>query len=336
MAPLTQGSLIVIVGITGWIASYTGLFALKAGYRVRGTVRSMSKAEELRAAYEKEGADVSKLEFVTLDDLMSESQYEAAFAGAVGVIHPALPDIMGEGAKVVNDIIQSVQIPLRVAAKVGITRFVISSTLGTVVTPGDAETPTDRLLTDKDWNERGVQAYMNATEEQKKSEIWFLYVYAAGKTLAEQQAWKYTETSSVPFDLTVVVPGLNWGPRLFGQGTRPDFLARVLKGDLKPISIPPVWLVDVRDDAMLHVLALSNTEASNKRVFAAGHPIAWNEVLAILRKHYPTVSLPEDKPKSAFDPCPWKIDNALGTKMLGGKWISVEETVVDTTKGLGL
>lgn len=123
---------------------------------------------------------------------MSESQFEAAFVGADGVIHPALPSLYGDN--VVDNIIQSTMIPLRVAAKVGIKRFVLTGTLAAVLSPGYPGIPTDRLITDKDWNDAGVKAYLDATEEEKKSPS---LAYPAGKTLAEREAWKYMATQSV-------------------------------------------------------------------------------------------------------------------------------------------
>ncbi|KZT58658.1 NAD(P)-binding protein, partial [Calocera cornea HHB12733] len=312
-------SLIVIVGITGYIASHTGLQALKAGYRVRGTVRSLDKAEQLRAAYAKEGADVSAetLTFVILDDLMSEAQFEAAFAGADGVIHPAVPDLRQEG--VVDKIIQSTVIPLRAAAKVGIKRFVLSGTLVAIVMPGNPTIPTDRLITDQDWNEAGLQAYLHATEEEKKSPYYFLHVYTAGKILAERAAWKFVETEHPPFEFTVVIPSMNWGPTLMGNAPSSlEWLSDLLKGTATPLSLPPHYIVDVRDDGKLHVLALSAPEAVGKRIWAAAEPVGWNVVLALLRKHYPDLPIPEDTPASPIDPCPWRIDNSVSTKMLGG------------------
>ncbi|KZO93938.1 NAD(P)-binding protein [Calocera viscosa TUFC12733] len=339
MAPLAPGSLIVIVGITGYIASHTGLQALKAGYRVRGTVRSMAKAEELRAAYEKEGVDVSpdKLKFVILDDLMSEVQYEAAFSGADGVIHPAVPDLRGED--LVNKIIQSTLIPLRAATKAGIKRFVLTGTLVAILMPGIPTIPTDRLITDKDWNDEGLEKYRHATEEEKKSPYFFLYVYTAGKILAEREAWKYIETQSVglpPFELTVTIPAMNWGPTLLGNAPSSlSWLADLLKGTGTPLSLPPHYIVDVRDDGRLHVLALSAPEAAGKRIWAASEPVGWNAILAILRKHYPNQPIPEDTPTSPINPCPWRIDNSLSTKLLGGQWIGMEECIMDAAKSLG-
>ncbi|KAF9800990.1 hypothetical protein IEO21_10229 [Rhodonia placenta] len=64
MPSIPPQSLIVVTGITGYIASHVGLAALQAGHRVRGTVRDLKRAQELRNAYAKQGVDITKLEFI--------------------------------------------------------------------------------------------------------------------------------------------------------------------------------------------------------------------------------------------------------------------------------
>jgi hypothetical protein len=72
MPALPANSLLAITGINGYIASHTlGLWALGAGHRVRGTVRSWARAESLKAGYEKHGIPAaeldSRLQIVTVD-----------------------------------------------------------------------------------------------------------------------------------------------------------------------------------------------------------------------------------------------------------------------------
>lgn len=91
--------------------------------------------------------------------------------------------------------------------------------------------------------------------------------------------------------------------------------------------------MDVRDVGRLHTLSLTTPDAAGKRIWAAARPFSWNEVLALLRKHYPKTDLPEDNPKwtASTD----KIDTEYGTKLLGGKWISLEESLPETIKTAG-
>ncbi|EED81801.1 predicted protein [Postia placenta Mad-698-R] len=91
MPSIPPQSLIVVTGITGYIASHVGLAALQAGHRVRGTVRDLKRAQELRNAYAKQGVDITKLEFIVVDDITSGTQLANAVKGADGVAHVALP-----------------------------------------------------------------------------------------------------------------------------------------------------------------------------------------------------------------------------------------------------
>ncbi|KZT58657.1 NAD(P)-binding protein [Calocera cornea HHB12733] len=336
MAPLAPNALVVVTGITGYIASHTGLAALKAGYRVRGTVRSLSKAEELRKAYEKEGADVSaeKLEFVVLDDLMNADKFETVFAGVDGVIHLALPD--PTDGDYVQNTIASVLVPLKAANKVGIKNFVLTGTSFAVVTPGNAPTA---LITNKDWNETSRQQYESAKEENKQGMLSHFVLYAVGKQLAEKAAWTYVEQEKPSFDLTVILPDVNWGPLLYGkEALTPSWITNLLRGDGSGLFLPALteWYIDVRDCAKLHVLSLAGGALTGQRVWAAAGPFGWNQVLAILRKNFPAVAdkIPGDVAASPLEPCPWKIDNAPATKALGG-WIGLEKSVVETARSVG-
>ncbi|PNP40991.1 hypothetical protein TGAMA5MH_06858 [Trichoderma gamsii] len=47
-ATLPKGSLILITGLTGYIATHVGQQFLKRGYKVRGTVRDLAKAAWLK------------------------------------------------------------------------------------------------------------------------------------------------------------------------------------------------------------------------------------------------------------------------------------------------
>jgi nucleoside-diphosphate-sugar epimerase len=45
MSTINKGDLVLITGVSGYIASQTANQFLEAGYRVRGTVRSEAKAK---------------------------------------------------------------------------------------------------------------------------------------------------------------------------------------------------------------------------------------------------------------------------------------------------
>ena len=81
------GQLILLTGISGFIAKHCAVEMLRAGYSVRGTVRDMAKADKVRATLAK-FCDVSKLEFVDAD-LMSDHGWDKAAKDVYGVLHVA-------------------------------------------------------------------------------------------------------------------------------------------------------------------------------------------------------------------------------------------------------
>ncbi|KZO93922.1 NAD(P)-binding protein [Calocera viscosa TUFC12733] len=335
MPALAPNSLIVVTGITGYIASHVGLAALQLGHRVRGTVRSPQKAEALRAAYEKAGVDASpaRLEFVTINDLMSAEQFSAAFAGADGVAHVALPDFEG-GSDFVPNTVESVLIPLRVAAKESsIKRFLITSSSAAVVSFPDVP---EKVLGEGDWNENAVKQFKALSPEDLKAAKDFWLQYRAAKTLGEQAAWKFVQDEKPQFEFSSVLPVVTWGPVLAGEPRlTAAWITNLFKGDTAVLSYRPQWYIDVRDAGQLHVLALTQSHLGGRRIFAAAGPIGMNKVLGALRKAFPSAELPDDVAGVLAEESKWKIDSELGREALGGKWISLEDTVVDTAKSAG-
>lgn len=236
MPAIPPNSLVVVTGITGYVASHIGLTALQAGHRVRGTVRSLARGEEVKAAYAKLGADVDKLEFVVVDDLTSQAQMENAIKGADGFIHVALPgSVPGDSDERPQEAIDSALAVLRAAAgEPSVKRVVFTSSSVAVIAPPDFK---DKTLTDQDWNDEGAESYAATKEEDKNGFGWVNLRYAAMKTLSEKAAWKWVSEEKVcishairssepfsdqtlhlqpAFDVVSILPNVNFGPVLFG------------------------------------------------------------------------------------------------------------------------
>jgi NADP-dependent 3-hydroxy acid dehydrogenase YdfG len=81
MAPaIPKDSLVLVTGVNGYIASHVADQLMEAGYRVRGTTRSLSKIEGLSTLWEKKfGKD--RFEFVTVTDMSHDGAFDEAIKG---------------------------------------------------------------------------------------------------------------------------------------------------------------------------------------------------------------------------------------------------------------
>lgn len=96
--------------------------------------------------------------------------------------------------------------------------------------------------------------------------------------------------------------------------------------------------VHVYDVADLFVASLTSTEAENQRIIALGVKSSYAAVADILRKAYPKRKVPPADPNAPAMAFPGaeviRFDTSLGTKLLGGKWRSLEEMVLGGAKDL--
>lgn len=79
-APVHPGSLVVVTGVNGHVASITALRLLEHGYRVRGTVRVLKSASFVQKSLARFG---DKLEVVEVGSDISKARvFDAAVQGA--------------------------------------------------------------------------------------------------------------------------------------------------------------------------------------------------------------------------------------------------------------
>jgi dihydroflavonol-4-reductase len=71
---------VLVTGISGFVGQHCAAELLKKGYAVRGSVRSLSRIEEVVSGISKEIDPEDRLEFCELD-LMKDSGWEKAMEG---------------------------------------------------------------------------------------------------------------------------------------------------------------------------------------------------------------------------------------------------------------
>ncbi len=80
------GSLVLVSGATGFVASHIIKQLLERGYRVRGTVRDLEKAAWLTRDVFKAEAARGDFELVTVTDLGAKGAFDEAVGGGVAAI----------------------------------------------------------------------------------------------------------------------------------------------------------------------------------------------------------------------------------------------------------
>ena len=210
-----QKQTVLVSGASGFIAGHCILKLLKEGYKVRGSLRSPDREDEVRNALAPH-VDTKDLSFVTLD-LSSDDGWDEALKGCTYLQHVASP-FPNAAPEHEDDLIiparEGALRALRAAAKAGVKRTVMTSSIAAIAY-GREKGP-DYIYTEDDWSdtEGGITAY------------------AKSKTLAERAAWDFMESEEAgKMELSVLNPGAVLGPLLGADfSSSADMVKKLLDG----------------------------------------------------------------------------------------------------------
>lgn len=300
---------VLVTGASGFIGLHCVLQLLQQGYRVRGTVRSQARADEVREAMEA-NIDVElsdRLEVVEAD-LTRDEGWADAVRGCTYVLHVASPfpnrtpeheDELIKPAK------EGTLRVLKAAAEAGVKRVVLTSSLAAV--SGGHPVDNARVYNEDDW-----------------SIIERCPPYPKSKTLAERAAWEFVGSleGDVPMELCVINPGAVLGPVLNRHySTSGEIVRKLLAKELPGTAKVGFAWVDVRDVASAHIAAMTTPAAAGQR-FCCAIEFSWiDEVADILARRFgpegwkvPTRKLPNFMVRvvAMFDPTVRTVVSDLG------------------------
>lgn len=255
---------VLVTGASGFIARQVIADLRAHGYAVRGTARR----------------PVDGLDDVVRADLAADAGWAEAVAGCDYVLHVASPFPVGKPKsddELVRPAVDGTLRVLRAAADAGVKRVVLTSSVAAIAS-GYRD---DRVRTEADW-----------------SDVDRSPAYAKSKTLAERAAWDFARESGL--ELVALNPGMVLGP-LAGPGvsTSVDVVRKLLLREVPGSPKIGFSLVDVRDVAVAHRLAMESPIAPGNRYILAGGRVEMREIAAVLAAEFnargyrvPTGSMP--------------------------------------------
>ncbi|SLN45266.1 NAD-dependent epimerase/dehydratase family protein [Roseisalinus antarcticus] len=322
---------VLLTGISGFLAKRIARELLDAGHVVRGTVRSATKAAEVRTALGPDGLD--RLSFVTLD-LNRDDGWAQAMAGVDALVHTASPFPMSapkDERETIRPAVDGTLRALRAADTAGVRRVVLTASMVTMIyakrLAGHAYGPSD-------WTDVTHPA---AT------------AYVKSKTLAEKAAWDFV-SDHPRMQLTTIHPGLVVGTPMDRHfGTSMKLVERILSGKdpMQPDLGLPV--VDLGDASALHLVALERPETIGERLVAADSVRRMPQIAKLFAESFPHRKIATKTAPwvllrllGLFDPAlrgilpdigrPLAIDNSATRQLLGRPFVASDDALLKSAQ----
>jgi nucleoside-diphosphate-sugar epimerase len=279
-------STVLVTGGSGFIGSHCILKLLAAGHTVRTTVRSLEREGGVRAMMKAGGAEAGdRLSFIAAD-LGAEAGWLQAVRGCEYVLHvasPFPPGVPKHDDELVVPARDGTLRVLRAAREARVRRVVLTSSFAAI---GYGRPPQAEPFDETSWSD--LTGRVSA--------------YVKSKTLAERAAWDFVGESGEGPELAVVNPVAVLGPVLGTDlSTSIELIKRMLDGAMPGCPALYFGVVDVRDVADLHLMAMMQAAARGERFLAAaGDFLSLLDIATVLRnrlgsaaKRAPTRQLPK-------------------------------------------
>ncbi|CAH8384004.1 unnamed protein product [Eruca vesicaria subsp. sativa] len=312
------GKVVCVTGASGYIASWIVKLLLLRGYTVKATVRDPKDQKKTDHLLALDGAR-ERLQLFKAN-LLEEGSFEQAIDGCVAVFHTASPvkiTATDPQAELIEPAVKGTINVLKTCTKMSsVKRVILTSSMATLLSPKFPLGP-NVLLDETTFSDPSV------CEKEKQ---W----YILSKTLAESAAWQFAKDNNL--DLIVMNPGLVIGPIL--QPTinfSVDVVVDFIKGK-NTLNRRYHRLVDVRDVALAHVMALETPSANGRYILDA--PIVTTEdIEKTLREFFPDLCITHENEDIDLKSMTYKV-NVEKVKSLGIEFTPTETSLRDTVLSL--
>lgn len=261
---------VAVTGATGFVGSHVVEALLDGGHEVHAAVRRPDDRTRIGHLQEAASSRPGTLH-LHRGDLLEPTSFDEAFASADGLIHVAAVALFTSSdpqTKIVDPSVQGTRHVMEAAARAGIGRVVMTSSVAAM---GSIRASQTRALSEEDWNDK-------ATLQSDP--------YGLAKTQAERLAWSLAAETGI--ELVTLQPGMVWGPVRHRRHLRasPLFLVDILRDAQPMIPRFGFGVVDVRTVARMHVDALEDRQMTG-RMCLVEHAVWLPEVAALLAATYP-------------------------------------------------
>ena len=325
---------VLVTGATGFIGLHCIKQLLDRGYSVNGTLRSLDRQAEVIDSLERNNTSTRHLSLFEVD-LNRDSGWDSAIRDCNYVVHVASPFVLTDEDEdfFVKPAVEGVQRALKFSKKHNVKKVILTSSFAAI-----HETLNDRQesFNEEDWS------------NPNKPGISF---YAKSKTMAELAAWEFMEMENPDFSLAVINPVLVMGPSLSKDiGTSNSLVKNMISGSVPGTPKIHIGIVDVRDVASAHILAMESSSADGERIIVSEKELWVHEVAAILRdagfNKTPKVVFPKwlmkivalfRKDLALMIPMIGKrrdVSSSKARELLGWKPIKAELSIIDTAQQL--
>lgn len=292
---MTDETVVLVTGGSGYVASFCIGQLLNAGWTVRTTVRSLSREAQVRETLARLTPHGERLS-VLAADLTSDAGWRVAAEGCQGVLHVASPLPLANPKsddELVRPARDGALRVLAAARDAGVKRVVMTSSTAAVCY---GRVGRARPFTEDDWSD--PQGFKDSS------------AYERSKMIAERAAWDWLAAEGGGMELVAICPGAVLGPVLGEDFSASiDIVRKLMDGSLPGLPRFGWPLVDVRDIADLHVRALTSPVAAGKRYIGAGAFYWMSDIADVLRRDLPEARVPGMKLadwmvrlSAAFDP----------------------------------
>lgn len=265
---------VLVTGATGFLATHCILRLLGRGLHVRGTIRDSARVADIRNFFDQRSGGTNRFQ-VVVADLTTDHGWNDAVNGCDCILHVASPfptRLPRNDEHLIVPARDGTLRVLRAAAKAGLSRVVVTSSISAIVAGHDTK---GQRFDEGSWSKINGNSRIGA--------------YAKSKTLAERAAWEFIAgpENVGGLELAAINPGVILGPVLCDTVPTSGELIRRLMTRTVP-WLTPFWVscVDVRDVANAHIAALVTPEAAGKRFCCVGTSCRKVDIAAILNRHF--------------------------------------------------